>query len=62
MFQRFGWPELLIVLLLVVLIFGSTRLPQLARSIGEAIREFRQNLSGEKAETEAQPEPDKKEE
>jgi sec-independent protein translocase protein TatA len=35
-----GAPELLIVLAIVLLVFGSTKLPQLARSLGEAKREF----------------------
>ena len=37
--------ELLIVLLVIVVLFGSTRLPKLARSLGEAQREFRRGLS-----------------
>jgi sec-independent protein translocase protein TatA len=39
-----GAPELLIVLAIVVLIFGSTKLPQLARSLGEAKRELSDGL------------------
>ena len=35
-----GAPELLIVLALVLLIFGGSKLPQLARSLGTAKREF----------------------
>jgi len=35
-----GAPELLIVLAIVVLVFGSTKLPKLARSLGEAKQEF----------------------
>jgi sec-independent protein translocase protein TatA len=37
-----GAPELIIVLLIVLLIFGGSKLPKLARSLGEAQREFRQ--------------------
>ena len=40
-----GWPELLIVLLVIVLLFGSTRLPKLAKSLGEASREFKKGLN-----------------
>jgi sec-independent protein translocase protein TatA len=36
-----GVPELLIVLMIVLLVFGANRLPRLARSLGEAIQEFR---------------------
>ena len=35
-----GAPELLIVLVLVLLVFGGARLPKLARSLGSAPREF----------------------
>jgi len=36
-----GAPELIIVLVIVLLVFGSTRLPKLARSLGEASKEFK---------------------
>jgi sec-independent protein translocase protein TatA len=42
-----GAAELLIVLAVVVLLFGSTRLPKLARSLGEAQRELRRGLRDE---------------
>jgi sec-independent protein translocase protein TatA len=38
--MNFGATELLIVLAVVLLLFGSTRLPALARSLGQAKREF----------------------
>jgi TatA/E family protein of Tat protein translocase len=53
--------ELLIVLLIVLLIFGPSKLPQLAESIGKAIREFRQNLSGEQGEDESEGEQGREE-
>jgi sec-independent protein translocase protein TatA len=40
----FGGPELLIVLLVVLLLFGATRLPKLARSMGQAGKEFKEGL------------------
>jgi sec-independent protein translocase protein TatA len=43
--MNFGIAELLIVLAVVVLLFGATRLPRLARSIGEAKREFRKGTA-----------------
>jgi len=42
-----GLPEMLLILLLLVLIFGATRLPQLGRGIGEGIRNFKQSLRDE---------------
>jgi len=34
-------PEILVILVVVLLLFGSTRLPKLARSVGQAQKEFR---------------------
>jgi len=42
-----GLPELLIILTIVLLIFGTTRLPKLASSMGKAVREFRKSTEGE---------------
>jgi len=46
-----GAPELIIILLVVLLLFGSTKLPKLAKSLGEAQREFKKGI----AEGEAEP-------
>ena len=40
-----GATELIIVLLVVLLLFGSTKLPKLARSLGQASQEFKQGVS-----------------
>ena len=40
-----GFPELFIVLLVVLLLFGSTKLPKLAKSIGEASKEFKKGVA-----------------
>lgn len=46
-----GAPELLIVLAVVLLLFGATRLPKLARSMGQASKEFKEGMKeGYKAE------------
>ncbi len=36
-----GVPELLIILLVVLLLFGSKKIPELARGLGKGIREFK---------------------
>jgi sec-independent protein translocase protein TatA len=43
--MNLGAPELLILLVIVLLVFGSARLPKLAKSIGEAQKEFRKGAS-----------------
>ena len=40
-----GITELLIVLTILLLVFGAKRLPQLGRSLGSGIREFRQGIA-----------------
>jgi len=41
MFGNIGFPELLIILAIALLIFGPKKLPEVGRSIGRALREFR---------------------
>jgi sec-independent protein translocase protein TatA len=50
---KLGMPELLLILLVLLLFFGATKLPELARSIGRSAKEFKKGLSEE-------PETDKK--
>ena len=47
MFRSFGIWELLLVLLIVLLVFGATRLPQIGESLGKAIKNFKKGISGE---------------
>ena len=41
-----GMPEMLLLLGVVLLVFGGTRLPQLAKGLGESIREFKKGAAG----------------
>ena len=42
-----GWIELVIVLVIVMIVFGVGRLPEIGGALGKAIREFRSSQSGE---------------
>jgi sec-independent protein translocase protein TatA len=42
-----GMGEMLVILVLVVLLFGTKKLPQLGEGLGKAIRNFKQAASGE---------------
>ena len=41
---RIGLPELLIILVIVILIFGANRLPELGKGIGKGIRNFKDGI------------------
>ena len=36
-----GWPEILFILLIILVLFGAKRLPELAKGLGQSINEFR---------------------
>lgn len=43
--MNLGAPELLIILLVVLLLFGGAKLPKLARSLGQAQKEFKEGIA-----------------
>jgi len=45
-----GLPEVLVILLIVILIFGASRLPEIGRGIGKGIRNFKDAVRDEKDE------------
>ena len=48
MFRSIGWQELLLILVIILLILGPKKLPEMARSLGSALREFRSEQRGGK--------------
>jgi sec-independent protein translocase protein TatA len=62
-FQNFGGPELVIVLVVILILFGPKKLPDLSRAIGKSIGEFkkgRQELDDEMKAAEKAVEEEKK--
>jgi sec-independent protein translocase protein TatA len=49
MFGSLGVPELLIILLIVVIIFGASKLPQLGKGLGQGIRNFKDSVKSDEA-------------
>ena len=46
-FGSIGLPQILIILVIVLLIFGAKRLPEIGSSLGKGIRSFRSSVTGE---------------
>jgi len=45
MFGGLGMPELIVILIIVIVLFGATRLPEIGKGIGQAIRNFKKATS-----------------
>jgi sec-independent protein translocase protein TatA len=45
-----GVPELMIIFLIVVLLFGASRLPQIGKGLGEGIRNFKKGMRNDEPE------------
>ena len=46
MFESIGLPELLVILVVAVLLFGGNKIPELAKGLGEGIRNFKESIKG----------------
>ena len=46
MFHTFSWPEALIILAVILVVFGVGKLPQVGGALGKGIREFRRGKAG----------------
>ena len=47
--ETIGWPELLVIAIVFVVLFGAPKLPEFGKAIGESIRNFKSGLSGDSA-------------
>ena len=47
MIAGLGMPELLIILVIILVLFGSRRIPDLAKGLGEGIRNFKSGIRGD---------------
>jgi len=56
MLGNIGPLEIVVVLIIALVVFGPKRLPELGRSLGKGIREFRGSLSGENDDDDERPE------
>lgn len=40
-YSMLGWPEIVLILVILLFIFGPSKMPEIARTLGQAVREFR---------------------
>jgi sec-independent protein translocase protein TatA len=43
--RNLGWVEIALILVVVLVIFGANRLPQLGRAVGDTLREFKKSVA-----------------
>jgi sec-independent protein translocase protein TatA len=47
MLETIGWPELLVIMALAALLFGGKKIPEVAKGLGEGIRNFKTAMKGD---------------
>ena len=47
MLRSIGLPELMVILVVAILLFGGKKIPELAKGLGEGIRNFKDSLKGD---------------
>ena len=57
-FQGIGAPELIIILVILLLLFGARRLPEIARSVGKSTKEFKAGMKEGEEDEEAAEKPE----
>jgi len=62
MFGTIGWPEIILILLIALLLFGAKKLPEVGRSLGKGIREFKKSIRGIEDDVEKEEDEEEKKE
>lgn len=44
MFGHFGWQEILLILLIIIILFGASRIPEIMKSMGKGVKEFKKGM------------------
>jgi len=57
--MRMGWPEIVIILVIILIVFGVGKLPQVGGALGKGLRAFKKGQAGEDEEETTVSEPKK---
>ncbi len=55
--MRLGWPEIILILAVVLVVFGAGKLPQVGAQLGKGIREFRKAAKSDLEEADSDSKP-----
>lgn len=60
MFGRFGWAEILIIVVLVAILFGHNKIPTMMKNLADGLNVFKKELKADKKKSEQKKKPEKK--
>lgn len=60
-YGQLGWPQIVLIVVAVLLLFGGRKIPELMRGIGQGIREFKKGMNEDKPESGGDTKPAKPE-
>jgi sec-independent protein translocase protein TatA len=47
MFGHFGWQEILLILLIIIVLFGASRIPSIMKAMGKGVKEFKKGITSD---------------
>ena len=59
LFMGVGMQELLFIVLIVLLLFGGKKIPELMKGLGKGVKSFKEGMNGIEEETDSKPKEDK---
>ena len=45
MFGHFGWQEILLILIIIIVLFGASRIPSIMKAMGKGVKEFKKGIA-----------------
>lgn len=60
LFGSLGWPEILVIALIILLLFGGRKIPELMRGVGKGVKSFKDGVKGIEDEVKVDEKEDKK--